>query len=211
LKFPDFSVRLDPFNWLLEGRLGLEIEVEMLEWLTLETVPIFVVDEEPVIFADSVHQNSNGLGALAGASIGAGFWLDGDSFNGTVLRVGLTNYGYEYFSLVEQTARGHNKGDRLDGFNQTERRFSFVLGSGRTWKAFTLAGGIGLEYELNKQFRCVSSIGNGTLSVSKSVCDDEDQQQLLLSQVSGERANVNGILHPFDLAARISLGVVIDD
>jgi hypothetical protein len=34
-KFPDFSVRVDPLNWLLLGRLGFELEVELLELLTV--------------------------------------------------------------------------------------------------------------------------------------------------------------------------------
>ena len=33
-------VRIDPFNWLLEGRLGLELEIGILKFMSFEMVPV---------------------------------------------------------------------------------------------------------------------------------------------------------------------------
>ena len=66
---PPWSVRMDPFNWLLEGRLGLELEVGLLNWLSVEFVPVFVVNDQPPAFnfsgrEDPLTQESNGLGRI---------------------------------------------------------------------------------------------------------------------------------------------------
>ncbi|MGC4067514.1 MAG: hypothetical protein QM784_23290 [Polyangiaceae bacterium] len=79
-KLPDFSVRVDPLNWLLAGRLGFELESELWKFISVEVIPVFVVNEKPPLLnlsgiPDTLRQQSNGVGALAGASIGAGFWL----------------------------------------------------------------------------------------------------------------------------------------
>ena len=98
---PGFSIRVDPFNWLLEGRLGLELEVVAWKFISVELVPVFVANTEPPSFNfsgrdDPISQHSNGIGPISGASLGAGFWLSGTPLQGYVLRALLTNYGYTY-------------------------------------------------------------------------------------------------------------------
>lgn len=199
---PAFSVRVDPLNWLLLGRLGLELEVELLDWLTIESVPIFVTNDEPVLFGEGLRQESNGLGPIAGASIGAGFWLGGNSFNGTVLRVGFNNYAYRYSSHYELPSGTED----VDAANRTEQRLSFLIGSLRTWNWFTIAGAFGLEYETNQQTRCFPDASANPVSGG---CDE-----FLLRTTppggSAEFVDANSGLHPYSFAFRLSLGVVID-
>jgi hypothetical protein len=201
-EIPDFSVRIDPFNWLLEGRLGFEFEVQLWEFITFETVPVFVVDESPLTLRlggreDNLTQHSNGLGALSGASLGVGFWLDGEPFEGTVLRAIYTNYGYDYRTRA---------GDRtIDEVEHTERHLYGFIGSYRRWGFFTLGGGIGLGVELNKQERCVVTQATSFRTAS-SGCDGE--LQIALDDRGREAADLNGWLHPVQIVGRISLGAV---
>jgi len=203
---PPFSVRLDPFNWILEGQLGVELEVGLLDWLSVETVPMFVVDESPPWLhlggGDSrVYQKSNGVGALSGATLGLNFWPH-KVFKGYVIRTGLSNYGLEY-----ETRRD---GTRVDSVAHTKRQFYAMLGSMSRWGAFTVSGGIGLGYELNKQTRCFPS--NAT-SLSQAGPGDCDEIQLAIPL---QGTNVLGIVpvtpftYPWEILGRISLGVVID-
>ena len=98
---PAFAIRIDPLNWIIYGRLGFELEVQIWDFLTFETVPMFVVNTEPPAFnlrgrEDTISQHSNGVGALAGATLGLGFWLEGDDLEGTVLKAFFTNYSFTY-------------------------------------------------------------------------------------------------------------------
>ncbi len=202
MKFPDFSVRIDPLNWLLDGRLGIEIEVEAFEWLTIETIPLFVVGSEPILLADTVRQHSDGWGPLAGASLSAGFWLEGDSFRGTVLRAGLTSYALRYQGIGPD-------GEVVDEAPLSEQRLSFMLGSGRRWGYFTLSGGFGLEYELNHDRRCV--VRDGLISrATTDGCRDGDYF-VLYDEALGHAENLRGPLFPVEFIFRFSLGFVIDE
>lgn len=202
VKFPDFSVRIDPLNWLLDGRLGIEIEVEAFEWLTIETIPLFVVGSEPILLADTVRQHSDGWGPLAGASLSAGFWLEGDSFRGTVLRAGLTSYALRYQGIGPD-------GEVVDEAPLSEQRLSFMLGSGRRWGYFTLSGGFGLEYELNHDRRCV--VRDGLISrATTDGCRDGDYF-VLYDEALGHAENLRGPLFPVEFIFRFSLGFVIDE
>jgi hypothetical protein len=200
-KVPDISVRIDPFNLLLEGRLGLELETEVYKFLTLELVPVFVTAKAPPTlnyspYEDStINQHSNGIGAISGAAIDAGFWFGRKPLEGNVLRVGLTNYGYSYDS---KDALG-----TFDTVNHTDREFFVMFGQHSRWGAFTIAGGIGLGYALNKQNRCFKA-GLPTSDCPK----DENLIALDRGFTDGNSANLNGFLYPFDLLARFSLGVV---
>ena len=49
-EMPGFAVRVDPLNWLIGGRLGFELEVQLWEFITFETIPMFVTESEPVAF-----------------------------------------------------------------------------------------------------------------------------------------------------------------
>ncbi|HMJ15126.1 MAG TPA: hypothetical protein VK524_27115 [Polyangiaceae bacterium] len=198
-EIPDFSVRIDPLNWLLEGRLGFELEVQLWEFITFETIPVFVVDESPLTLRlggreDNLTQHSNGLGALSGATLGVGFWLDGEPFEGYVLRAVFTNYGYEY--------RTEDDGQRIDSVEHTERHLYGFFGSYRRWGFFTIGGGIGIGVELNKQERCLAT---GTpIRASSSGCEGE--MQIALNNQGSEGVDLNGPLHPVQINFRFSLG-----
>lgn len=207
---PGFSIRMDPFNWLIEGRLGFELEVQAWKFISVELVPVLVVNDEPPSFNfsgrdDPISQHSNGLGAIAGASLGAGFWLSGTPFEGYVLRAILTNYGFVY-----------KASDRVGTFDRvefTERRLMVFFGSHSRWDFFTLSGGIGLAYELNQQQRCFRENSNGSVDtddVRTSSCPDDGEQHILIEPDGGAVADINGGFHPIYLEARFSLGVVFD-
>jgi hypothetical protein len=205
---PAFSVRLDPFNWLLEGRLGLELEIGVTKWISLETVPMFVVNDSPPLFnlsghEDNLYQHSNGIGPLAGATLGVNFWLSGKTFKGYVLRAGLTNYAIEY-----ETRDG--SGERVDSVAHTERQFYGILGWNDRWGAFTLAGGIGLGYELNQQSRCFPNDTVVTVSDARTDGCDDELQIALDDPLRRQPVNLKPWLHPFDILVRFSLGVTID-
>jgi hypothetical protein len=204
-KMPPWSVRIDPFNWLLEGRLGLELEVGLLKFMSVELVPVFVVNDQPPTLNFSgldeiLYQHSNGLGALAGSSLSVGFWLGGEAFQGYVLRAILTNYGYTYETKDELGT--------IDEVSHTERHAYAFLGSQSSWGAFTIAGGIGLGVELNKEQRCFAT--NNVASAQTSGCEDDDEQLIALDRNVNQVADVNSPLHPIQLMGRISLGIVID-
>jgi hypothetical protein len=206
-KFPDFSVRVDPLNWIIYGKLGFELELEAFEWLTIETVPVFVTTQEPVFLADDVKQYSDGLGPLAGASLSAGFWLEGDSFRGTVLRVGVTSYAYRYETIGQKGEP--QDGEVFDRAKLSQTRLLFMLGSGRKIGYFTLAGGFGIEYELNRDRRCAIETPNTSFEASTSGCDS-DQFELLRRSSERDVDNLRGPLFPFDFSVRFSLGFVLD-
>lgn len=191
-------MRIDPFNFLLEGRLGLELETELYKFVSLEIVPVFVTTKSPPMLnyntyeKASLRQESNGWGPLSGASIDAGFWFGGKPFKGSVLRTGFTNYAYTYTTTAPAN----------DSVSHTSREFFVLLGSHNRWSAFTLAYGFGLGYELNQENRCFDDFGNATSNCEK------DQLLIKLNQSGSSVADLHAFLYPFDLLARISLGVV---
>lgn len=204
---PPFSVRLDPFNWLLEGRLGVELEVGVWKWITVEMAPVFVVNNSPPTldfgsYSDAVTQSSNGLGPISGSSFGAGFWLNGEPLKGYVLRLIFTNYGYTY--------KSKDRGVFVDKVDFTERRIFGYFGSHMNWGVFTIAGGIGLGYELNQQQRCYES-GVYAPNADTSGCSNPNEQQIATHNDAREGYyNLNGWAHPVYLMGRFSLGVLID-
>lgn len=208
-KFPDFSVRFDPLNWIIYGKLGVEIELEAFEWLTIETIPVFVMMREPVFLADDVRQYANGLGPLAGASLSAGFWLEGDSFRGTVLRTGITSYAYRYETIGQP---GEPKeGEVFDAAKLSQTRLILMLGSGRKIGYFTLSGGFGIEYELTRDRRCAVQIPNGSFQARSETKEcDSDQFELLRRSSQRDVENLRGPLFPFEFSVRFSLGFVLD-
>ena len=198
-KIPDFSVRIDPLRWLIFGKLGLELEVEIWKFISLELVPVFVLSEQPPAmndFDDVLSQHSNGIGALAGTSIGVGFWLSGTPMRGQVLRAILTNEGYTY--------RSKDGLGTIDEVDHTERHFYGFIGSYDRWGPFTIGGGIGVGVELNDERRCFTE---PDVSSATSDCSDE-QFQIALDREVRETAGLNSSLHPIQLMGRISLGFV---
>jgi hypothetical protein len=196
---PEFSIRVDPFNWLLEGRLGLELETQVYKFVSIELVPVFVTTSSPPTlnydsYSSVLTQSSNGAGAISGAALDAAFWFDGKPFRGYALRTGFTNYSYTYNSS--------DGGVPVDSVSHTDREFFVMLADASRWGAFTIGGGFGLGYELNRQNRCFDNAGAVTSDCPK------DELLIKLDQ-SGTPGNLNGFLYPFDLLVRFSLGVVL--
>ncbi len=200
---PDISIRVDPFNWLLQGRLGFELESSVWKFISVEVVPVFVVNSTPPMFNNvspkaSLEQASNGIGALSGASLDAGFWLEGKPFKGNVLRLIITNYGYTY-----KTTDGAGT---IDQVSHTERQLYGFFGSHMKWGFFTIAGGVGLGVELNQQKRCfpagATSTSDATSNCSKKGLD------IALDRNLTQIGDLNGGFYPVYIMGRLSLGVV---
>lgn len=187
--------------------MGLELEVGIVKWMTFQTIPMFVTDDTPPLMnygSYDVHlfQHSNGAGPLAGATLGVNFWLSGKAFKGYAIQTGLTNYAMEYESQTED-------GTKVDSVSHTERQLFVLFGSVNRWGPFTIAGGIGLGYELNKETRCFSS---GSQDVSDAKSEGCDEIQLATSDPVnlGPVAVVTPFTYPWEIIARFSLGVTID-
>jgi len=204
-EMPQWSVRIDPFNWLLAGRLGLELEMQVYKFVSVELVPVFVVNDQPpylnlgfVGVPNTLKQKSAGVGALAGSSIGVGFWLNGKPMEGYVLRAELTNYSIDYDTSI-------------DHVNYVEREFQILLGQHSKWGPFTIAGTFGLGTMLNSHERCFANDTPG--SAQTSGCPNGKQMLLALTpanNLTGQPMgviNLNSWAYPIDLILRISLGV----
>jgi hypothetical protein len=194
----------------LEGQLGFELEVGVLSWLSLETVPMFVVDETPPWLnlggGDSrIYQKSGGIGPLAGATIGVNFWPK-RVFKGYVIRTGLIDYGLEYDTKDET-------GANIDHVSHTKREFYAMLGSVERWGAFTIAGGIGLGYDLNKESRCIKFKPNDN-HFYRELAGPGNCDEIQIAVPSGTNsvgiASVTPFTYPWEFLARFSLGVTID-
>ena len=200
----EYSARIDLLNWLLLGRLSIELEASLWKFLSVTLTPVFVLAKSPIAINyagvdDPVTQHSNGIGPLSGISVGVGAWLWGEPFKGYVLRLEFTNYGYSY-----RSDDGEGRVDRVDF---TERRAQLFIGSHSRFGAFTFAGGFGLGYELNQQTRCgLSSSAGGAIQSRADDC--RGRQQIALDRGVQERMDLNGPLHPVYFLARFSLGVV---
>jgi hypothetical protein len=205
---PPFSVRIDPFLWLFDGKLGFELEVGVLSFLSVELVPVFIVNEQPPTFnyfvgrEDPLSRESNGWGPLAGTSLGLGFWLGKKPLEGSVVRVIFTNYSYHYTSSDAQ--------GEFDHVDQVERRLFGYFGSHSKYGAFTLAGGIGLGVELNQQTRCIRNDPPDYPGATQN-CPDDDE--LLIKTDRFMRyppVDLNGGLGGVWFMGRISLGVAFN-
>lgn len=201
---PEISIRVDPFNWILEGRLGLELEVAIGHGLSFEAVPVVVTSASPPTLnlegrEDNLLQSSNGLGPVSGTSVGIGWWLDGTPFRGYVLRGIVTNYGYTFRSTDAE-------GGTIDRVNHLEREIVAFFGGYSRWGAFTLGGGLGLGIALSRERRCFETMG-GVSSVTLATSDCRDDEQLIALDPAAERVvNLAGSLAPAVLTGRFSLG-----
>jgi hypothetical protein len=205
--FPAFSIRLDPFNWLIQGRLGLELEAVAWNFISVEVVPVFVANSKPPAFNfsgrdDNVSQHSHGIGPIAGASIGAGFWLSGKPLEGYVLRAIFTNYAFTYTAA--------DGGGVFDRVHHTERHLIAFIGSHSRIGFFTLSGGLGLGFELNQQQRCFVNRGSSNVAFATSGCPDSGELQIMLDRTGQQIADLNGGFHPLYIVGRFSLGVAFD-
>jgi len=199
----EYSIRFDPLNWLLLGRLAFELEVSLFKYLSVQLTPIFVTAPAPIAvnyagLDDPLRQRSNGLGPISGVSLGVGAWLWGEPFHGYVLRLEFTNYGYAY--------RTSDAAGTIDRVEFTERRLILFIGSHSRFGPFTFAGGFGLGYELNQVERCGLTFSDGAVQSRSSGC--RGKQLIALDRSANERADLNGPLHPVYFQARFTLGVV---
>jgi hypothetical protein len=205
-KAPAFAVRVDPLNALLAGRMGLELEVQVWKFITIESVPTFVVWQEPPSFNfvgrdTNLRQESHGIGALSGVSIGPSFWLEGKPFRGYVLRAVLTNYSYRYVAYDPAT------GAEIDAAAHVERVLGGFFGSYSKIGIFTIGGGIGLGVELNRERRCFDDRWQPTSNCPK------EEFLIALSPPNSYGfavASPNGGLYPVYLEGRLSLGFVFE-
>ena len=204
----EFSVRIDPLNWLLLGRLGIELEMGLWKFISIELIPIFVTSTEPLLlnysrFDNTLTAESRGIGPISGASLGAGVWLMGEPFSGYVIRLNFTNYAYTY-----NAADGGGTFDRVE---VTERRIALFFGSHSRFGPFTIAGGFGLGLELNQNERCAlerTSTGDDAIRITGRTSNCEGRQLIALNRNLSETADLNGPLHPVYFEARFSFGVV---
>ena len=200
---PPWSVRIDPLNWLLEGRLGLQLEVGFWKFMSFELVPEFVTTSSPPTlsyfsgFGDSLRQEANGLGALSGATFDIGFWLSGHPMKGNVLRAMFLNNGYTYKTVSPA-------GADIDSVSHTQRVLMGMFGSVSRWGAFSLEGGIGLGVDLNKEERCYKP-GDVVGKPQGAGCG-----QLQLTDSTGNIFQVSAFPYPAVLTFRLSLGITID-
>lgn len=200
----EFSVRIDPLNWLLLGRLGIELEMTAWKFISIELIPLFVTSTEPLLlnysrFDGTLTQHSRGIGPISGASLGAGVWLFGEPFTGYVIRLNFTNYAYTY--------RAADGGGTFDRIEVTERRLALFFGSHSRFGPFTIAGGFGLGLELNQNERCgLARASSGGVTGRSDGC--EGRQLIALSRNLNETADLNGPLHPVYFEARFSFGLV---
>ena len=204
------SVRFDPFNWLLAGRLGFELESQVWKFISVEMVPVFVVNDQPPVLnsgfvgvPNTLYQSSAGLGSIAGASLGVGFWLNGTPLEGYVLRAEITDYAINYDS--------RDSSGPIDHYKYIDREFQVLFGSHSKWGPVTLAGTFGIGAALKKEQRCFTGSDPKTTAIT-SGCDNN--KQALIAVVPGPisnqvgTVNLNDWLYPMDLVFRISLGVV---
>jgi hypothetical protein len=197
-------VRIDPFLWLLDGKLAFELEVALAKFLSVELVPLFVVNEQPPTFnyfvgrEDPISRESDGLGPLAGTSIGMGFWLNRKPLEGTVLRAIFTNYAYHYVARDEQ--------GEFDNVSHVERHLYGYIGSHSRWSAFTLSGGLGIGADLNQEERCFKNDAQAT--PTRQGCDGD----LLIKadRNANSVVDLNGGLGGVQILVRFSLGVTFD-
>ncbi|MBN2191622.1 MAG: hypothetical protein JW751_02300 [Polyangiaceae bacterium] len=227
-ELPDFSVRLDPLNVILDGELNLELEISIpaADWLSIEFVPQFVVWNRPPRLTlggdDNLKRRARGLGPISGFSAGVGAWFGGDRpLNGYVIRLLYENYGYRYLAErddEEDADLPDIGGGIIDTVAHTERKIALMFGTSQTiGEYFTIGGGIGVAYELNQQKRCFNedlAIENTPPAWSAtSNCDDPG----LLIGVDYYREgqaleprDLNPFTYPFEIIGRVSFGVTVD-
>ena len=203
-------MRVDPFLWLLDGKFALELEVGLLKFMSVELVPLFVVDQEPPTFNyfvgrdDPLARESNGWGPLAGTSIGLGFWLSKRPLEGTVVRAIFTNYSYRYTASDEQ--------GEFDAVNHVERHLLAYIGSHSRWGAFTIGGGFGIGADLNHEERCFKN-DPPDYPATRQGCDGDLLIKLARRPPPGGPlpvVDLNGGLGGVQFLVRFSLGIVID-
>ncbi|MGC4067515.1 MAG: hypothetical protein QM784_23295 [Polyangiaceae bacterium] len=86
----------------------------------------------------------------------------------------------------------------------TERFLVGMIGSHSKWGPFTIASGIGLGVEMNREQRCFGEQGD----VVTSGCPDDEIQVRVRRSPDETVTAVTGPFHPVYILGRLSLGVV---
>ena len=202
---PPFSIRLDPFLWLLDGKLAFELEVGIHKNVSVEVVPLFVVNEQPPTFnyfvnrEDPISRESNGLGPLAGTSLGLGFWPGGKPLRGMVLRAIFTNYSYHYVAADE---RGE-----YDSVSHVERHLLGYIGGHTILSGFTIAAGFGIGADLNLEERCFKNDAQRTPTTQN--CPD-GELLIKADRAATTVVDINNGLGGVQFVSRLSIGVAFD-
>jgi len=202
---PPFAIGFEPLDMILEGRFAPQIEVGLWNFISVELVPLFFISSAPPLWdiygingrGAGLYRDSNGIGPLSGASLGAGIWLGGKPFRGLVLRPFITNYGTKYTSKTD--------GVVLDTVTFTERRLGLLFGSMNRFGPLALSFGIGLSYELNPSQRCELYDAGPRYEARSHNCGG----RMLIHTNSGD-ADLFGPLHPFAIEGRLAIAIVVD-
>jgi hypothetical protein len=166
------------------------LEVQLYKIITFQLVPVFVANSSPPAFnlssgEDTLTQHSNGLGAISGASFGAGFWLSGKPFKGPVLRAVYTNYSYTYKTTWDKMV--------LDKVTFVERRLLGQFGSYSRFGGFIIGGVLELGAELNDKTRCLDQ-------------NTDRCESLEIEVEPGKKTNLLTGAHPVVLGFTLELG-----
>jgi len=208
-ELPTMSVRVDPLNWLLAGRLGLELESQVWKFISVQIIPEFIVNDQPpylnlgfIDVPNNLHQSGAAAGSLSGASFGVGFWLNEKPLEGYVLRAEFTDYLINYDAKDALGAIDHVK--------YAERNFEVLFGSHSKWGPVTLAGTFGLGSALEKQQRCFQSgLMPSPATAMTSGCPNNKQMNMVVTRDAPPVVvNLNSGIYPITIVARISIGVV---
>ncbi len=196
-----WAVRLDPFNWLLQGRLGLSADVAFTKWFSVELTPVFAVNDSPPMFnlgghEDTIYQESNFIGAMSEINLGASFWFEAP-LEGYVLRVLLNHGNYKY---VAKDSDGE-----FDSVVDDSNKLIVMLGSYGKYGPVSLGGGIGIGRYLGAPERCADDAGD----YKTSGCDGELHMRFDRNNPQNY-ANLHSSLYPFDVVGRFEIGVVFN-
>ncbi|MCB9585816.1 MAG: hypothetical protein H6718_10470 [Polyangiaceae bacterium] len=194
-----WAVRLDPLNWLLQGRLGISGDIALTEWFSVEVMPVFVVNSTPPAFnlrgrEDTLSQEGNFIGAMSEINIAPSFWLEAP-LEGYVLRGIYTHAAYSY--------KAEDGNGQFDAVDEKSDKLTFFFGSYGKYGPVTIGGGLGIGTYLGSQERCPDDAGG----VKTSGCDGELN---IAIDRQGNYADIHPSFYPIDISGRIEFGVVFN-
>ncbi|MBX3184676.1 MAG: hypothetical protein KIT72_05310 [Polyangiaceae bacterium] len=192
-----WAVRLDPLNWLLQGRLPISGDIALTEWFSVELRPVFVVNEQPPMLNfkgvdDTIYQESSFIGAMSELSVAASFWLEAP-LEGYVLR-GVLNYASYDFVAKD------NQGE-FDRVTDSGAQVLFFFGSYGKYGPISIGGGIGLGTHLGSGERCLDG------ATRPNGCDRELHIRV---NRGGSFGDIRNGLYPIILDTRLEFGVVFN-
>ncbi|MCA9626246.1 MAG: hypothetical protein KC766_01210 [Myxococcales bacterium] len=198
-----WAVRLDPLNWLLQGRLGISGDIALTEWFSVELTPVFTVNSEPPAFnlhgrEDTLSQEGNFIGAMSEINLGASFWLEAP-LEGYVLRAIYNHAAYSYKATDDQ--------GQFDAVDEKSDKLIFFFGSYGKYGPVSIGGGLGIGYYLGNQQRCAEDGGQLPQNARTSDCDGELN---IAIDRQGNYADIHPGIYPIDISGRIEFGVVFN-